>query len=332
MSRADRTSDWQMQRERHACSRPAECLEYNRRLLCLAFIRTERRPGLRRRAARRDRARARHARARLQRGAHRPSATARSTRPSRAYPHRLHYAHQGQFDARPSCACMRELGARRRRQLRRRDRRRAARRFRARSRSCSPASARRAPSSSGRSALGLRRDQRRVAGRGASASRPSRAARGTRARVAIRINPDVDAGSHPHISTGHARHQVRHVGRRGAGDGRATSSRRPRLHLVGLHVHVGSQITDARAARPRGRDRWPPWRASWRAQACRSSISISAAGSALRTSPARPVLSPEDYAAADAAGRARRRGLPLVLEPGRWIVGPAGVLVTRSST
>ena len=42
------------------------------------------------------------------------------------------------------------------------------------------------------------------------------AAQGTRARVAVRINPDIDAGSHPHISTGLQRDQVRRVDRRRA--------------------------------------------------------------------------------------------------------------------
>ena len=67
-------------------------------------------------------------------------------------------------------------------------------------------------------------------------------ARGTCARIAIRINPNVDAESHPHISTGHhgskfgmsidaARDMVRDV------------MRRPHLKVVGLHAHIGSQIT-----------------------------------------------------------------------------------------
>ena len=65
---------------------------------------------------------------------------------------------------------------------------------------------------------------------------------GTVARVAVRINPDVDAESHPHISTGlrsnkfgmsvdAARAMVRDIGTH------------PSLKIVGLHAHVGSQIT-----------------------------------------------------------------------------------------
>jgi diaminopimelate decarboxylase len=62
------------------------------------------------------------------------------------------------------------------------------------------------------------------------------------ARVAIRVNPDIDAKSHPHISTGlkinkfgvpvdTARELVQSIARRRS------------LSLVAVHVHVGSQIT-----------------------------------------------------------------------------------------
>src|SRR5262249_51901899 len=62
------------------------------------------------------------------------------------------------------------------------------------------------------------------------------------ARVAIRVNPDIDAKSHPHISTGlksnkfgvpldDARELLTSIGGRSA------------LKLVAVHVHVGSQIT-----------------------------------------------------------------------------------------
>ncbi|HET9368769.1 MAG TPA: hypothetical protein VFO19_00915, partial [Vicinamibacterales bacterium] len=78
------------------------------------------------------------------------------------------------------------------------------------------------------------------------------AAHDRRARIAVRINPDIDARSHPHISTGSrvnkfgmsidaARTMIREM------------ARRPSLAVVGLHVHIGSQVTQidplARAAR-----------------------------------------------------------------------------------
>jgi len=60
--------------------------------------------------------------------------------------------------------------------------------------------------------------------------------------VAIRVNPDIDARSHPHISTGLK------VNKFGIPFDEATTllgflSRRTSLQLVAVHVHVGSQIT-----------------------------------------------------------------------------------------
>ena len=67
-------------------------------------------------------------------------------------------------------------------------------------------------------------------------------AQGTTARVALRVNPDIDAKSHPHISTGLRTNkfgmpleQARHIYREHA--------RQAGLEPVGVHVHVGSQIT-----------------------------------------------------------------------------------------
>ena len=65
---------------------------------------------------------------------------------------------------------------------------------------------------------------------------------GVVARVAVRVNPDIDAESHPHISTGLRANNVRRPNHwqqelvRVFGSGRAS-------RLVAIHVHVGSQIT-----------------------------------------------------------------------------------------
>ena len=76
-------------------------------------------------------------------------------------------------------------------------------------------------------------------------------AQGTTVRVALRVNPDIDARSHPHISTGlktnkfgtpidEARRVYREHGRQAG------------LEPVGVHVHVGSQITTLDPAAQRG--------------------------------------------------------------------------------
>src|SRR5574338_139715 len=66
-------------------------------------------------------------------------------------------------------------------------------------------------------------------------------ARGVRATVAVRVNPDIDAGSHPHISTGLARNKFG-LAAREAVEVVTSASTLPGLEIAGLHVHVGSQI------------------------------------------------------------------------------------------
>ncbi|MCM3881174.1 MAG: diaminopimelate decarboxylase [Vicinamibacterales bacterium] len=73
--------------------------------------------------------------------------------------------------------------------------------------------------------------------------RIDRAARahGVRARVAVRVNPDIDAGTHPHVSTG------LHINKFGVPLEHARAlyhkmSDQPGLEPVGIHVHLGSQI------------------------------------------------------------------------------------------
>src|SRR5580704_7982286 len=62
------------------------------------------------------------------------------------------------------------------------------------------------------------------------------------ARVAIRVNPDIDAKSHPHISTGLKINKFG-VPLDEARELFATIAARPALTLVAIHAHVGSQMT-----------------------------------------------------------------------------------------
>ena len=75
------------------------------------------------------------------------------------------------------------------------------------------------------------------------ASRSSRARRQRIARVALRVNPDIDAKSHPNISTGLKSNKFGVA----LQEARAILSRAAAtlggLCFVGVHVHIGSQIT-----------------------------------------------------------------------------------------
>ena len=149
---------------------------------------------------------------------------------------------------------------------------------------------------------------------------------GAIARVAIRINPDVDAESHPHISTGlrtnkfgmsidAARALAREIGKH------------PSLHIVGLHVHIGSQITKttplARAA-----EAMAGLAKELMAEGAKLEHLDVGGGLGIPYKAGQTVVSPQEYVDA-ILPPIRETGLTLVLEPGRWIVGPAGVLLTR---
>lgn len=151
-------------------------------------------------------------------------------------------------------------------------------------------------------------------------------AAGREARIAVRINPDVEAGSHPHISTGSkatkfgvslddARAMIREL------------TRRPGLRLVGLHVHVGSQITS-----PEPLARGAAIVAALARELMAGGVPLEhldlGGGLGIPYRPGEPVVEPAAYAAAIAPA-VRETGLTILFEPGRWIVGPCGVLLTE---
>ena len=144
-------------------------------------------------------------------------------------------------------------------------------------------------------------------------------------RVAIRMNPDIDAKSHPHISTGLK------INKFGVpiDDARVllqTLKMRPLLKLVAMHVHVGSQVTSLDPLR--------------HAAALASDISLELQqqgfpleyvdlGGGLGVSyDGGEVPSAADYVAA-LVDAVRHTGLPVVIEPGRSIAAPTGALVAR---
>ena len=148
---------------------------------------------------------------------------------------------------------------------------------------------------------------------------------GVVARVAIRVNPDIDAKSHPHISTGL---KINKFGMPVDEAERLFTeiAGRPALKLVAVHIHVGSQITSIdpvrqAASRLAGLAR--------QAQAAGLALEYLDAGGGLGISyDGGPVPSADRYAAA-LVDEIRTTKLPIVVEPGRSIVGPAGVLVAR---
>jgi diaminopimelate decarboxylase len=150
-------------------------------------------------------------------------------------------------------------------------------------------------------------------------------ARGTVARVAIRVNPDIDAQSHPHISTGLRTNKFGVPIDLARGLYRDIARHRG-LQAVGVHVHIGSQITTLDPLR-RAAEAVVALSRELRADGVAlehldfgGGVGISYDGTT--------VVSSEAYVQAIVAA-AGAEGLTLAIEPGRVIVGPAGVLLAR---
>jgi diaminopimelate decarboxylase len=149
------------------------------------------------------------------------------------------------------------------------------------------------------------------------------------ARVAMRVNPDVSAETHPYISTGLHQHKFGvPIQQAAALYARAAKSRY--LKPVGVSVHIGSQITDV-APFSAAMERVAALVRDLRADG--HPIQYVDAGGGLAIDYQNP--DPATFAAQAAAyaeallGPLHGLGIHLLLEPGRSIVGPAGVLVAR---
>ena len=150
----------------------------------------------------------------------------------------------------------------------------------------------------------------------------------TKAPIALRVNPDVAAETHPYISTGLHQHKFGvpiHVAR--SLYAQASSARY--LNVRGVSVHIGSQITDV-APFGEALARVVDLVRQLRSDGHR--IDYIDAGGGLGIAYEKP-LSENFTETADAYSRALTkplRGLDvqLLLEPGRSIVGPAGALIT----
>jgi diaminopimelate decarboxylase len=150
-------------------------------------------------------------------------------------------------------------------------------------------------------------------------------AMGVKAPVTLRINPDVDAKTHAKISTGKAENKFG-IDIDQAAQVYSAASRMKGIEIVGLAVHIGSQLTDI-----------APYRAAF--------LKIAQLTETLRNGGMKveridlgggigiPYRGETPIALADYAALVREIILPLgtkiEIEPGRSIVGDAGILVSR---
>ena len=148
---------------------------------------------------------------------------------------------------------------------------------------------------------------------------------GKKAPVSLRVNPDVDAGTHPYISTGLKENKFG-IDIDNAEAVYARAAELPNLEVVGVDCHIGSQLTSL----PPFLDALDRLLALTERLATRG-IQIRhldlGGGLGVRYRDEQPPLA-GDYIQA-VRQRIEGRGLALVFEPGRSIVANAGVLLTR---
>ncbi|WP_062191803.1 diaminopimelate decarboxylase [Caldimonas taiwanensis] len=152
---------------------------------------------------------------------------------------------------------------------------------------------------------------------------------GIEARVSLRVNPDVDAGTHPYISTGLKSNKF------GVAHGRAVSTycraaALPGLSIVGIDCHIGSQITEI-APYLDALDRVLDLVEAIEAQGIALHHLDLGGGLGITYTDEHPPGADELIGALlarlDARGQGHRM---LMFEPGRSLVGNAGVLLTET--
>ena len=152
-------------------------------------------------------------------------------------------------------------------------------------------------------------------------------AMGRTAPVAFRVNPDVEAGGHAKITTGAAHNKFGIP----IGDAPAACARvrdLPGLELKGLAVHIGSQITSL-APLEAAFGKVGAMIAQLRSEGHEISTADLGGGLGLRYDPSMPPPpTPQDYGAM-VVRATRGWDVRLIFEPGRLIVGDAGVLLTE---
>lgn len=150
-------------------------------------------------------------------------------------------------------------------------------------------------------------------------------AAGKKAPVALRINPDVDAGTHEKISTGKAENKFG-IAFDGAPAIAAAAKAMPGIDLKGLAVHIGSQLTDLAPYREAFKRMIELYRRLNAAGQGLERIDFGGGlGIAYRDEQPPSIESYADMVKGLVQGLDAR----FIFEPGRSLVGEAGILLTR---
>ena len=147
-----------------------------------------------------------------------------------------------------------------------------------------------------------------------------------KARVSLRVNPHVDASTHPYIATGLTEHKFG-IEMEAAEELYGQAQRWPGIRLAGLSCHIGSQIADLS---PFAEAVGKLVQMAQRLRREGIPVEYLDAGGGLAVA-YKPEDSPPSIAAygKKLLGCVRGSGLKLLVEPGRSMVAEAGILLTR---
>lgn len=152
-------------------------------------------------------------------------------------------------------------------------------------------------------------------------------AAGKNARIAFRINPDVDAGTHAKITTGNADNKFGIPAAQGIEAFRSAKDL-PGLDVTGVTVHIGSQLTRL-APLETAFIRLGELIQTLRDDGCNLQIADLGGGLGVPYGPGQPEPPSPDAYGAMVARVTKGWGLRLAFEPGRLISGNAGVLLSQ---
>ena len=148
---------------------------------------------------------------------------------------------------------------------------------------------------------------------------------GIRQKAAIRINPDIKAGTHKYITTGHGENKFG-IDFKTAKKIFLRKSRYKNLNISGIHIHIGSQIVDA-GPFVRAIERIAGFIKDLENHGVAIRWLNIGGGLGIIYSRERPQTAKE-YAKA-VLPVLKKVKANIILEPGRFIAGNAGVLITR---
>ena len=149
---------------------------------------------------------------------------------------------------------------------------------------------------------------------------------GKQARIALRINPDVDPKTHPYISTGMKKSKFGIAADRALDEYKMASSL-GHIDVVGVHAHIGSQLTDVTPFVD-SLKKIVALIETLKGQGIDIQYLNIGGGLGITYGDEKPPL-PQDLADA-ISPLVKDLGVTLVMEPGRVIAGNAGIMVTKA--